>query len=162
MIPEVFEWDGHGPMSILAEHAHVHRDGKCVKNRFAVACDVPRASVLGEFSPITAERVNHVAEAKRVMTDGEHAVGRARDAAANGNHRVADGYGAKAHGCWMQAQVHATLALVEQQRIANVIALGQFRVAPGDVAHFRHVVAQPKDEFTLQVSPQIAEALGLS
>lgn len=122
MIPYVFEWNGHGPMSILAEHAHVHRDGKCVKNRYAVACDLPRASVLGELSPITTERVNHVAEAKRVMTDGEHTVGRARDAAANGNHRVADGYGAKAHGCWMQAQVHATLALVEQQRIANLQA----------------------------------------
>ncbi|MEV4735526.1 MULTISPECIES: hypothetical protein [unclassified Microbacterium] len=61
-----------------------------------------------------------------------------------------------------EAQVHATLALVEQQRIANLITLGQFRVAPDDVAHFRHIVAQPKDDYTLQVSPQIAEALGLS
>ncbi len=62
----------------------------------------------------------------------------------------------------MVANALATVALVEQQRIANLIALGQFRVAPSDIAHFRHVVAQPKDEFSLHVSPQIAEALGLS
>ncbi|MTV64650.1 hypothetical protein, partial [Streptococcus pneumoniae] len=39
-----------------------------------------------------------------------------------------------------QAQVHATLALVEQQRIANLIALGQFTIVPGDMPTFRHVV----------------------
>lgn len=60
------------------------------------------------------------------------------------------------------AGVQATLALVEQERVSNLLALGQFRVAPGDLAHFRHIVAQPKDEFNLQVSPQITEALGLA
>lgn len=69
---------------------------------------------------------------------------------------------AASEGKYDIAQYHATRLLAEQQRIANLIALGQFRVAPGDVAHFRHLVAQPLDEYSITVSPQIKEALGLS
>src|SRR5690606_16179839 len=31
--PEIFEWDGKGSMRTLAEHAHIHTHGECVKNR---------------------------------------------------------------------------------------------------------------------------------
>lgn len=41
---EPFEWDGKGSMKTLAEHAHVHRNGECIKNRNGVKCDVPQAS----------------------------------------------------------------------------------------------------------------------
>lgn len=83
---------------------------------------------------MSAPRIDHVAEAARIMAEAQIAVGEARVAAHNGNHRVADGYGAKAHGCWMQAQVHATLALVEQQRIANIVSLtGQGSIRPDDL-----------------------------
>ena len=57
------------------------------------------------------------------------------------------------------AQVHATLALVEQQRIANLIALGQFTVVPGQMPTFRHVVFDMENGEGL--SPEIRKALGL-
>lgn len=57
------------------------------------------------------------------------------------------------------AQVHATLALVEQQRIANLIALGQFTVTPGHMPIFRHVVFDM--ETGEGISPEIRKGLGL-
>lgn len=60
-----------------------------------------------------------------------------------------------------EAQVHATLALAEQQRIANVIALASLRVAPNDVLALRHLVMEPKDEYGLQPTAAIREGLGL-
>lgn len=65
-----------------------------------------------------SERIDHVAEARRIITEGESAVTRI-SAAFNDAER--DRFGKKAAGCWTQAQVHATLALVEQQRIANLL-----------------------------------------
>lgn len=59
------------------------------------------------------------------------------------------------------AQVHATLALVEQQRIANLIALGQFRVGVSDLPHLRHLAVEPKGENNLQPVAEIREGLGL-
>lgn len=41
----VFEWDGKGSIKNLTEHAHVHTHGECVKNRYDVPCDVPKAQV---------------------------------------------------------------------------------------------------------------------
>lgn len=65
-----------------------------------------------------------------------------------------------------EAQAEATLALVEQQRIANLIALatgvdvisghGIARMASNE-AH-RHLVSDPNGEFL----PEIREALGMS
>lgn len=57
----------------------------------------------------------------------------------------------------LEAQVHATLALVEQQRIANLIALSvpQQTVSASEV----HI---PSWDEKLQLRPEIAEALGLS
>lgn len=60
------------------------------------------------------------------------------------------------------AQSAATLALVEQQRIANLIALGQFRVGVNDLPHLRHLAVAPDGEFNLQPVAEIREALGLS
>jgi hypothetical protein len=55
-----------------------------------------------------------------------------------------------------EAQVHATLALVEQQRIANIIALSvPQQTVPASVRI-------PSWDEKLQLRPEIAEALGLS
>lgn len=59
------------------------------------------------------------------------------------------------------AQIHATLALVEQQRIANLIALGQFRVGPDDLPPFRHLVMQPVNAYDVEPTTDIAAALGI-
>lgn len=59
-----------------------------------------------------------------------------------------------------EAQVHATLYLAEQQRIANLIALGQFTVVPGHMPTFRHVVFDMENGEGL--SAEIREGLGLS
>lgn len=103
-----------------------------------------------------SDRIDHAAEARRIMADGQSAVAHARDAAHNGNHRVADGYGAKAHGCWMQAQVHATLALVEQQRIVNLIT-----VAGWVVDSSTEDVGYDLDKLRTGVAGEVWEALGL-
>lgn len=58
------------------------------------------------------------------------------------------------------AQVHATLALVEQQRIANLIALSQAtnpdesRVSPGALTH-------PVNEYSVAINDDIKKGLGL-
>lgn len=67
-----------------------------------------------------------------------------------------------------EAQVHATLALVEQQRIANLIALAQQSPVFGmDAVQDAHraliqMVKDPEDgEYTHRVRPDIAAALGI-
>ena len=59
------------------------------------------------------------------------------------------------------AQAEATLALVEQQRIANLIALGQFRVGPGELPPFRHLVMRPANAYDVEPTADIAAALGI-
>lgn len=59
------------------------------------------------------------------------------------------------------AQVHAVLALVEQQRIANLIALGMYRNADGSRLA-QHAVAHPVDEYSVAINDEIKEALGLT
>ena len=59
------------------------------------------------------------------------------------------------------AQAEATLALVEQQRIANLIALGQFRVGPNELPPFRHLVMRPVNEYDVEPTTDIAAALGI-
>ncbi len=70
-----------------------------------------------------SERIGHAAVAEGILSAGQEVIGKIRDAHALGDRRAADDYGKKAMGCWAQAQVHATLALVEQQRLANILAL---------------------------------------
>lgn len=66
-----------------------------------------------------------------------------------------------------RAQAHATIALVEQtaalveqQRIANLIAIAEHH--PGDTAaYWRHLIAIPLDGEQLDLIPAIRKGLGL-
>lgn len=55
-----------------------------------------------------------------------------------------------------EAQVHATLALVEQQRVANLIALAQVTIVPGDMPVMRGIIWEGE-----RLRSDIREALGL-
>ena len=59
------------------------------------------------------------------------------------------------------AQAEATLALVEQQRIANLIALGEFRVGPNEPPPFRHLVMRAMNAYDVEPTTDIATALGI-
>lgn len=59
------------------------------------------------------ERTDHAAEARKAI-ESTYPIALPYDSAE-----------AQYHGALMEAQVHATLALVEQQRIANLIALAE-------------------------------------
>ena len=59
------------------------------------------------------------------------------------------------------AQAAATLALVEQQRIANIIALGRYRIGPNELPPFRHLVVEPRGDIDIAVHAEIREALRL-
>lgn len=58
-----------------------------------------------------ADRIDHAAEARKAI-ESAYPIALPYDSAE-----------AQYHGALMEAQVHATLALVEQQRIANLIAV---------------------------------------
>ena len=58
------------------------------------------------------------------------------------------------------AQVHATLALVEQQCIANLIALGMYTNADGSRLA-QNAVAAPNSEHSVALNDDIREGLGL-
>ena len=89
-----------------------------------------------------SERIDHVAEALRVARQ------------ANGKTTE------QAVPLVAVAQVHATLALVEQQRIANLIALGRTgRVAPGTI--FNEQLSSFDFDSPQTLRPEIREALGL-
>lgn len=72
---------------------------------------------------MTTERIDHVAEAQGIMHD--------IDTAGPDDNLPMDWAGATEDEQWLvhaslrQAHVHSTLALVEQQRIANLIAFSQ-------------------------------------
>ncbi|WP_350351915.1 hypothetical protein ABS642_00950 [Microbacterium sp. A8/3-1] len=75
--------------------------------------------------------VDHAELAAQILEVGQEVVGKIRESHEAGDLQAADDYGRKAMGCWAQAQVHATLALVEEQRVANLVALFQ---VPEDAA----------------------------
>ena len=66
-----------------------------------------------------------------------------------------------------EAQVHATLALVEQQRIANVIALAKFAIEQYGTyvptgANLPALFLPPEtDQGNVRLNPDIAAALGI-
>lgn len=60
----------------------------------------------------------------------------------------------------LEGQIHATLYLAEQQRIANIIALSQVRIATSDFPPFRGLVMEP-GEYSVVVKAEIREALDL-
>jgi len=65
---------------------------------------------------------DHAVEAARILADGQDATSKAKAHARVGDRDKADDFGKKAIGCWAQAQVHATLALVDRlDLIASVI-----------------------------------------
>lgn len=102
--------------------------------------------------------IDHAEEAERALAVGADVVGKIRDAHHAGNMQAADDYGKKAMGCWAQAQAHATLALAEQQRIANLIAIGanagqMVAAGIGSVESYLDVYKK--------INPQITEGLGL-
>lgn len=72
-----------------------------------------------------------------------------------------DGVSPEAAELIAEAHAVATLALAEQQRIANRIALGQFRVSPDEVALFRSLVMEPRGEYEVAPVAEIREGLGL-
>lgn len=87
---------------------------------------------------MNSERTDHAAEAARVL----------RDVSADSNGTYAD--------AMAYAQAHATLALVEQQRIANLIALSVPQELEGDAT-----VWVSSYESSGLLRPEIREALGL-
>ncbi|HEY9310262.1 MAG TPA: hypothetical protein VIP82_20860 [Microbacterium sp.] len=100
--------------------------------------------------------VDHVHEATLILAEGEAAVEKLRDRHERGDFDAADDYGKKAAGCWTQAQAHATLALVEQHRIANLIAfVAHASAAVGDEATPEAIA------YLSAITSQIREALGL-
>lgn len=90
-------------------------------------------SILG----MPPEPVDHKAEAEEIIT---------HRASANDPHGL--------------ALVHATLYLAEQQRLANLIALGQFHLH-GELPPFRHFVMHPTGEWGVQPTEEIRKGLGL-
>lgn len=60
----------------------------------------------------------------------------------------------------LQAQVHATLYLAEQQRLANLIALAAHEPGKSE-AYWRALLSNPVNEMALELKPEIREALGL-
>lgn len=109
---------------------------------------------------MSAARIDHADRAtqsvKAVRKTLEHVVPSGRGSLTNDERiRLAAVHAA-------EAQAEATLAFVEQQRIANLIALGQFRVGVNDLPHLRHLAVEPANEIDLQPVAEIREALGLS
>lgn len=71
------------------------------------------------------ETKSHIEKSEFYMQAGISAANKARDYAKVSDAQIADGYGAKAHGCFMQAQVEASLAIAEQLRLSNLITLAK-------------------------------------
>lgn len=102
------------------------------------------------------ERIDHAAEA-RIHIDWAH------------EHQEREGITERTvTDTALLAQAEATLALVEQQRIANLIALSQaldgngWQAAEPLDAIFAYRNAEPHDEFAgLHLRPEIAAALGI-
>lgn len=95
-----------------------------------------------------SERIDHAAEASRLL-------------ASSGP------YGAPLLEASTAAQAHATLALVEQQRIANLIALSQAEDGNGwtseqaIAAVFREHWDDEREQGHCTIAPNIAAALGI-
>lgn len=105
---------------------------------------------------------------QRILAEGEDAVTKIREYHGKGDLSAAEDYGKKAAGCWAQAQVHATLALVEQKRIANTIALMQLERESDtmptdalDAVYEREHISALSNQFRLHTRTEIKEALGL-
>ena len=67
----------------------------------------------------------------------------------------------QAHSIRQRVDAEKGAAFAEQQRIANVIALGQFRVMPSDLPWFRHLVIQPSGDVGIDLTDEVRTGLGL-
>lgn len=98
-------------------------------------------------------RIDHAAEAAEWIADAPHALH-----GTSGEQQSTD----RAVVCALLAQAHATLALAEQQRIANLVALAQgsdgaFSVVTRDLAYLSIASGGPDGA----PHPDIAAALGI-
>lgn len=97
------------------------------------------------------DRIDHAAEATRSLADAD------RFASVNcpletGEHKA---------DIIATAQVHATLALVEQQRIANLIALAKETFATHEASEALGTFATAKSGERIGLRPDIAAALDI-
>lgn len=99
------------------------------------------------------ERIDHAAEARRLASLADAAYGQIDPR--NGDMAVAQMV--ENQTLAIQAQVHATLALVEQQRIANLIIVAGWVMdsTVGDVGH-------DLDKLRVGVAGEVWEGLGLA
>lgn len=104
-------------------------------------------------------RFNHATLAEGILEVGQEVLGKLRDAHDLGDLVAAEDFGKKAMGCWAQAQVHATLALAEQQRIANLIALEGQSTGEADPALYAEI--GPEWGAARELRPEIKTALGI-
>lgn len=104
-----------------------------------------------DHAAIAADLIANGASAARAMSE---VVSKLTATEANEVRRLV---GEQTASVWALAQVHATLALVEQQRIANVLAIAQFEHnAEGSTRIFTDAQGSAKWR------AEAAEALGLS
>lgn len=106
---------------------------------------------------MSGERIDHAAEARRNADAADGMYGQIENR--NGDMSVAQQI--EVQTLALVAQVHATLALAEQQRIANLIAIAEFRVAPTDAPALRYLALEPVGDYDAQPTAEIREALGL-
>lgn len=97
------------------------------------------------------ERIDHAAEAREALADTREFIENIEEPSAYALRVAANGFA--------EAQAHATLALVEQQRIANLIAIW---AVPNDAeTHLVKAGGVTKDAGD-RSAVEITEALGLS
>ena len=94
-------------------------------------------------------RIDHAAEARKRIVCGEERMER------EGDTDVTNTVAA------LHAQVHATLALVEQQRIANLIALAAMDPDGLGQSAYSALAAMSPDRRRTVLAPDIAETLGI-
>lgn len=66
----IFEWDGKGSIRTLAEHAHIHVKGECVKNRDEVPCDTPKVKRAVWVGPPVEAEIDQ--ELSDILSKSEH------------------------------------------------------------------------------------------
>lgn len=90
-------------------------------------------------------RIDHTTEALKALTGIVYAADEIQNQA---------GFG-------LEAVTHALLAIAEQQKAANIIALASLRVGPNDLPVLRHLALEALGEYGVQPSAALREALGL-
>lgn len=117
-----------------------------------------------------ADRIDHAAEARRLLRESDEAVEAVRGLGDDfpGIEALASAVDRGLQNAAKQAQVHATLALVEQQRVGNIIALSQAldgngwqAAAPLEALFGYRREAGGMEDGGLHIRPDVAAALGI-